>query len=105
MSTLNLEPSVARVLNLRVSDDALALDLADGRVISAPLVWYPRLLHGNALERGRWEIIGDGEGVHWPLLDEDLSVESILAGRRSAEGTRSLQQWLTAREVKVSAEV
>lgn len=73
------------------------MDLADGRSISVPLLWYPRLAHGTAKERDRWELLGEGEGIHWPDLDEDLSVEGLLAGRPSGESKRSFQRWLEAR--------
>jgi len=66
-----------------VSEDELTVGLADGRVISVPLVWFPRLFHANAEARSRWELLGDGEGIHWPDADEDLSVEGLLVGNRS----------------------
>ena len=81
-----------------VTNDTLTLDLADGRTISLPVAWYPRLLHATPDERARWEWIGDREGIHWPDLDEDISVEGIIAGRRSGESQRSLQRWLEGRK-------
>jgi len=87
----------AKAQNIEVTDDTLTLDLTDGRSISAPLAWYPRLLHGNSEELSHWEFIGDGEGIHWPELDEDLSVEGIVLGRRSGESQRSFQRWLDER--------
>ena len=80
-----------------VTDEALVVELSDGRSVSVPLAWYPRLLHGTAPERGRWELIGRGEGIHWPDLDEDISVEGLLAGRPSGESQRSLKRWLASR--------
>jgi hypothetical protein len=71
--------------------------LDDGRSLSVPLAWYPRLLHGNHSERARYELIGDGEGIHWSDLDEDISVEGLLAGKRSAESDASLARWLANR--------
>ena len=100
MSTLVTEIQVARGENTLVTDDALILDLADGRTITIPLAWYPRLLHGAPDERAQWEWIGDNEGIHWPLLDEDISVEGIIAGRRSGESHKSLQRWLEARATR-----
>jgi len=91
------EIQVARGENVSVTEDTLTLDLADGRTISIPLAWYPRLLHGTLDERARWEWVGDHEGIHWPDLDEDISVEGIIAGRRSGESQRSLQKWLEQR--------
>jgi hypothetical protein len=80
----------------------LTLELSDGRTLAVPVVWYPRLLHGTPAERGRWRLIGRGEGVHWPDLDEDVSVEGLLAGRPSAESQRSLARWLAGRGPRVS---
>ena len=66
-----------------VSDDELTVGLADGRVITVPLVWFPRLLAADPEARSKWELLGDGEGIHWPDIDEDLSVEGLLAGNRA----------------------
>ena len=82
-----------------MSDEALVVDLADGRTITVPLAWFPRLAHGTRAERANWRLIGGGEGVHWPDLDEDVSVESLLAGRKSGETQESLRRWLGARKV------
>jgi hypothetical protein len=82
---------------VEISDEFLTVMLKDGRRISNPLAWYPRLLHGKAAERERYEILGEGEVLRWPYLDEDLSVESIVAGRRSAESQQSLERWLAQR--------
>ena len=80
-----------------LGDDMLTLDLSDGRVLAVPLVWYPRLWDGAPEERGSRRLIGGGEGVHWPDLAEHVSVEWLLAGRRSSESQRSLARWLTGR--------
>jgi hypothetical protein len=98
MRTSGIEPREALAQSVSVSDDALAADLADGRTITVPLAWFPRLVHGTATERGHWRLIAGGEGVHWPDLDEDISVESLLAGRRSGETQESLRQWLLRRK-------
>ena len=79
---------------MRVSDDALIIDLTDGRTVSAPLAWYPRLLRGTTAERQAHQLIGQGLGIHWPQLDEDVSVEGILAGRPSYESRESFEEWL-----------
>ena len=76
------------------SEDSMTVNLDDGRALSVPLAWYPRLLHGKHEEREKYELIGEGEGIHWPALDEDISVEGLLAGRRSAESDTSLSRWL-----------
>lgn len=81
-----------------MTDDTLAVDLVDGRTISVPLSWYPRLVRGTAEERSDWRLIGKGEGIHWPSLDEDIGVEGLLAGKASGESRRSFQKWLQERE-------
>ena len=83
--------------SVECSNDTLTVELSDGRRLSVPLDWYPRLEHGTDKERQHWELIGDGDGIHWPDLDEDLSVEGLLAGRRSGESAGSLQRWLARR--------
>jgi hypothetical protein len=82
MSTLAVETE-PRAMQVEVTDDELTVHLVDGRRISAPLVWYPRLLHATADQRNDWELIGEGEGIHWPQVDEDLSVAGILRGNRA----------------------
>ena len=91
MSTLTAEVRARAVV---ISDDSLTVDLVDGRTISVPLPWYPRLLHGTSEERNNWRLIGDGEGIHWPDLDEDVSVENLLTGKPSGESQSSFQRWL-----------
>ena len=98
MSSLMTEIEEARAQSVQVSEDALSVDLMDGRTFIVPLVWYPRLWHGTRLERDRLEIIGGGAYIHWSDLDEDLTVAGLLAGRRSAEGAKSLKKWLQSRE-------
>jgi hypothetical protein len=83
-----------------VTADALIVDLADGRTVSVPLAWYPRLWHGTPEERNNWRLIGKGEGIHWPHLDEDLSVENIVFGKPSGESQRSFKRWLENRAAR-----
>ncbi|HEY7392703.1 MAG TPA: DUF2442 domain-containing protein [Bryobacteraceae bacterium] len=83
--------------HLPINDDSLVVDLTDGRTIAAPLAWFPRLAHATPKERANWRLIGDETGIHWPDLDEDISVESLLAGRRSGESSESLEGWLAKR--------
>jgi len=92
-----IEIQAARAQNVTVTDDALIVDLADGRTISVPLAWYPRLLHSSAEERNNWRLIGDREGIHWPEIDEDISVENLLLGKSSGESQRSFKRWLDQR--------
>lgn len=75
----------------------LIVELSDQRTLSVPLEWFPRLLHARPEELQNWELIGEGDGIHWPELDEDLSVEGLLAGRRSGESARSFEKWLARR--------
>jgi hypothetical protein len=97
MSTSASELTVARGQAVSVTDDALIVELADGRTLSVPLAWYPRLLHATPAERAQWRWIGAGQGIHWPALDEDVSIESLLLGRASGESQASLQRWLAQR--------
>src|SRR5258708_10228585 len=80
-----------------VGDDSLTVTLSDGRQLVLPLDWYPRLSHGTPAERNNWRLVGDGVGIHWPDLDEDLSVEGFLAGWKSRETPRSIKKWLAQR--------
>ena len=98
MTTLEIEIQEARAQDVRVDDNILAVDLTDGRTIITPLAWYPRLLYGTPQERANFEIIGDGKYLHWPDLDEDLTIAGILAGRPSGESQRSFKRWLEARQ-------
>ncbi len=97
MSILEIEIQEARAQAVHVDDNALSVELTDGRTIITPLTWYPRLMYGTAKERAKFEIIGDGRYVHWPDLDEDLTIAGILAGRQSRESNESLKRWLDAR--------
>lgn len=98
MSTLTIDIQSLRAINVSITDDSLIIDLSDGRTISVPLGWYPRLLHGSQRERENWRLIGKGEGIHWTDLDEDISVEHLIAGIPSGESQPSLKRWLDARK-------
>lgn len=97
MSSSIVEKQAAIAIHVAVNDDALEVELSDGRTISAPLAWYPRLSHGRADERNRWRFIAGGRGIHWPGLDEDISVENLLSGKPSGESQASFKQWLESR--------
>ncbi|MBA2345082.1 MAG: DUF2442 domain-containing protein [Rubrobacter sp.] len=97
MSSSTTETPVFRADTVTVTGDALTVELSDGRTISAPLAWYPRLLHGTLEERSDWRLTGGGVGIHWPTLDEDISVQNLLAGKASGESQRSLKRWLEQR--------
>ncbi len=83
-----------RVRDVRVSEDTLTVDLMDGRTISVPLVWYPRLFGGTPKKRSNWKVCAAGYGIHWPDLDEDFSTEGLLRGAPAP--TRSVRR-LTSR--------
>jgi hypothetical protein len=97
MSTLKVERTDARAQHVKVTADTLSVDLTDGRTISVPLAWFPRLLHGSRTERNKWRLIAQGEGIHWTDLDEDISVAGLLSGQQSGESLASLQKWLQGR--------
>jgi hypothetical protein len=95
-SAIDVRPALAQ--RVEIAKDALIVDLTDGRSLTVPLAWYPRLALGTTAERTKWRLIGRGEGIHWPDLDEDISTEGLLAGRPSGEARSSLQKWLHSRE-------
>jgi len=97
MSTLAIEADIPSALDVTVSNDTLSVELSDGRTISVPLAWYPRLAHAAPDERDSWRLIGNGHGIHWPGVDEDISVEGLLAGKPSGESQASLRKWLESR--------
>ena len=98
MTSLVNEDTRSRVEGVRVSADELTVALSDGVSKSVPLSWYPRLAHATQAERDNWEVVGQGEGIRWPDLDEDISVEGIMAGRKSGESGKSFRRWLEAKE-------
>lgn len=100
MRISTVETEVPIVQNVRVTDDTLGVDLSDGRTISAPLAWYPRVLHGTKKERRNWRVIGKGYGIHWKDLDEDISVENLLLGQASSESQASFEKWLSSRPAR-----
>ena len=97
MSSSAVETGEALATGVTVSDDTLTVELADGRTIAAPLAWYPRLAHATAEERSSWRLLGGGRGIHWPAVDEDISVANLLAGQPSAESQSSFKKWLAGR--------
>ena len=98
MFTSTIEAQIPEAEEVSVTEDTLQVELSDGRTISVPLAWYPRLMHASQAERSNWELIGDGQGIRWPDLDEDISVEGLIAGRPSGESQRSFKRWLEARQ-------
>jgi len=96
--TLETEPLATKV---EVTEDRLTVELADGRSITVPLSWYPRLMNGTVQERQHWQLLGDGYAIEWPDLDEHIGIEGLLAGRRSSESAKSLDCWLADRNKKL----
>lgn len=98
MLTSAIEIDLPLAESVTITDDTLCVDLSDGRSIAAPLAWYPRLMNVSKPERDNWRLIGRGEGIHWENVDEDISVEGLLAGRPSGESQASLARWLAGRK-------
>jgi hypothetical protein len=97
MTTSPSEHWPALAGSVQVTADRLTVDLADGRSITVPLAWYPRLAHSTPAERANWRLIGRGEGIHRPDLDDDISVDNLPSGARSGESQSSFTQWLASR--------
>lgn len=97
MTISAVEIEIPDAVNVTVTEDTLTVDLSDGRTISVPLAWFPRLLHASPEERKNWRLLGKGRGIHWDDLDEDISVENLLAGKPSGESQASLEKWLGQR--------
>ena len=89
---------VPRAMDVILNEESLVVDLTDGRTVSVPLSWYPRLTNATIQERNNWRLIGRGEGIHWPDLDEDISIAGLISGKPSGESQTSLLQWLAQRE-------
>ncbi len=102
MSISGVEIAVPTAENVTVTDDTLSVDLGDGRTISAPLAWFPRLVHATPEERDNWRLVGKGHGIHWEDIDEDISVEGLLAGRPSGETQASFKRWLQRRATRLT---
>lgn len=99
MTTLAVKsPDTSDAVDVVITEDTLTVELNDGRTISVPLEWFPRLVLATAAERKNWRLIGRGQGIHWIDLDEDISVEGLLAGQPSAESQSSFKKWLQERE-------
>ncbi len=97
MITSTIEVQIPNAEDVTVTEDTLTAELSDGRTISVPLAWYPRLIHATQKERDNWELIGNGQGIRWPDLDEDISTAGLIAGRPSGESQRSFKRWLEAK--------
>lgn len=102
MSISAIEIEIPLAKSVKVTTDTLHVDLSDGRTISVPVGWYPRLAHATADERKEWRLIAQGRGIHWKSIDEDISVEGLLAGRISGESQSSFKEWLSARRSRLA---
>ncbi len=102
MSISAVEMEVPTAEKITISDHILSVELSDGRTISVPTAWYPRLLHVTKEERNNWRLIGKGHGIHWKDLDEDISIENLLAGRPSGESQASFKNWLVRRSSRLT---
>jgi hypothetical protein len=102
MSISKIEIELPRAEDVRVTNDSLIVDLSDGRTISVPLEWFPRLLYATLNERSNWRLIGRGHGIHWEDIDEDISIEGLLAGRPSGESQRSFKKWINQRQPRTT---
>ena len=100
MSILTSETEQPLAAGLTYVSDRFTVRFTDGRLLTVPLDWYPRLQHASAQERANWRVIGGGTGLHWPDIEEDISVAGLLAGRRSLESQKSFAAWLAARPKK-----
>ena len=97
MATLAVKMEIPHAISVNVDEDTLTVELDDGRTVSVPIAWYPRLLNASKKERENWRLIGKGHGINWEAVDEDVSIEGILAGRPSGESQISLKNWLESR--------
>ena len=103
MTISAVEMALPDAIDVSVTEDTLSVELSDGRTISVPIEWYPRLVHGTPGERSNWRLIGRGQGIHWEDLDEDISVEGLLAGKPSGESQASFKKWLAERQARITS--
>ena len=102
MTTSAVEIEVPNAEGVTVTEDTLSVDLSDGRTISVPLAWFPRLALATPEERTNWRLIGKGQGIHWEDIDEDISVEGLLTGKPSGESQASFKGWLNQRSARLT---
>ncbi len=101
MNISAVEIEVPKAENVKVTKDTLSVDLSDGRTISVPLEWFPRLVYATSEKRRNWRLIGRGHGIHWEDIDEDISVEGLLAGKSSGESQASFKKWLNKHQSRL----
>ena len=98
ISTTDIE--IPNAENVKVTGNTLSVNLSDGRILTVPIDWFPRLSNAKPKERSNWRLVGNGQGIHWDDIDEDISVEGLIAGRPSGESPRSLKKWLSQRQTR-----
>lgn len=98
MNISAIEIEIPKAEDVKISKDTLTVELSDGRTISAPIAWFPRLVHATPEEKKNWKLIGRGHGIHWEDIDEDISVEGLLTGKPSGESRQSFKKWLDQRQ-------
>ena len=98
MSSSTFEARTPLAADVKFTDNLMSVTFSDGRALSVPMAWYPRLSHGTAQERSNWRIVSNGSGIHWPDLDEDISIRNLLEGQPSGESQASLKGWLEQRQ-------
>lgn len=102
MNISAIEKEIPKAEDVKITDDTLSVDMSDGRTISVPLEWFPRLVHATLVERNNWRLIGKGHGIHWEDIDEDISVKGLLAGKPSGESQASFKKWLSQRQSRLT---
>jgi len=102
MNISAIEKEIPKAEYVKLTDDTLSVDLSDGKTISVPLEWFPRLVHATLEERNNWRLIGKGHGIHWEDIDEDISVKGLLAGKPSGESQASFKKWLSQRQSRLT---
>lgn len=102
MSIPTIEIEIPKAEDVRVINESLSVDLSDGRTITVPFAWFPRLVHALPEERNNWRLIGKGHGIHWEDIDEDISVEGLLIGKPSTESQTSFKKWLNKRQFRLT---
>ncbi len=99
MNTLAINIELPNIYSVQTTEDTLTFELDDGRTLSVPIAWYPRLQYATPEERENWRLIGGGQGIHWESIDEDINIQGIIAGKPSGESQSSFRRWLESRKI------
>ncbi|APF20444.1 hypothetical protein Calab_1410 [Caldithrix abyssi DSM 13497] len=100
MNFSTIEIETPDIVQVAINEEDLTVELSDGRTITVPIAWFPRLVHATERERANWRLIAGGKGIHWPDLDEDISVQALILGKPSQESPESLKKWLDSHKKK-----